>query len=83
MRNWKITENALMNLLTTYANHRVACERIIEEAESDEELVDLYDDPDYSHHAAYCHSSEEWMGAMGISPESNFVEEILEKERRR
>lgn len=80
MRNFKITENALTNLIISYSDHKLMCEAY--EAEYDLDC-DLYNDPDYSHHAAYCHAFEEWMRAMGISPESNFVTGIIEKERQR
>ena len=74
MKEFKITNTAMENLIHTYADHKIACEEIEKECEYD---FDLYDDPDYSHHAAYCHASEEWMSAIGISPNSNFVNNII------
>ena len=87
MKEFKITENALRNLITTYAVHKLQAQEI---EKTNEFFADkfgneenLYDDPDYQSEMAFCASSEEWMRAIGISPESNFVEEIIEKERER
>lgn len=78
-KEFKITENAVKNLLATYSSHKIMCDDY--ENEMDEE--DLYTDADYSHHLACCATAEDWMRAIGIHPESNFVMEIIEKERER
>ena len=79
MKEFKITNAAIENLIRTYANHKLACEEL------EKKLVNMlfakYDDLAYAHHAAYCHASEEWMSAIGISPNSNFVNNIIEEER--
>lgn len=81
MREFTITENAIKNLISTYANHKVKAEKVLEENDYDEEL--LYDDVDYQFNMGCCHTAEEWMRSIGISPESNFVQEIVNKEKER
>ena len=79
-KEFTISYNAVVNLLHDYASHKLMCE----EYEGDEryEEYDLYDDAEYSHHAACCATAENWLRAIGISPESNCVQEIIEKERK-
>lgn len=79
MREFKITENAVKNLITTYADHYLMCEELENEIDED----DLYDDADYSHHSACCATAEDWMRVIEIHPESNFVIDIINKERER
>lgn len=74
---FKITENAIRDLLTTYADHYLMCKNIEKETDDD----DLCDDADYAHHKACCCTAEQWMRAVGIHPESNYVMEIINKER--
>ena len=74
-----LTENALKNLVSTYADHKVQKEKYLEDVDYDEYL--LKEDIDYQFYVAYCHAAEEWMRAIGIHPESNFVTDIIEKER--
>lgn len=76
-REFRITENAVKNLLYDYAKHRAMYKFI--ELKSDPE--DLYDDAEYTYHKACCNTAETWMRTLGISPESNFVMEFVERER--
>ena len=79
MRTFTITENAVKNLLSIYADHYL----MAEEMEKDTEEYDLYDDADYAHHKACCYIGEDWMRGIGINPQSNYVMEIINKERER
>ena len=74
-----LTENALKNLISTYAHHKIICEEYQVEYEDDYSI--LFDSTAYAHRSACCQTAEEWMNVLGISPESNFVAEIIEKER--
>lgn len=64
-RTFTLTENAVKNLISSYAYHRVSLEK----------------NGNYNYHVAACATAENWMRAIGIDPESNFVMEIIEKER--
>jgi hypothetical protein len=75
-----LTKNAIKNLVSTYAIHYVMCKEYEENDLYDE--IDLYDDVEYSHHKAYCAAAEEWMRAIGIDHQSNFVMEIIEREKK-
>lgn len=81
MREFTITENAIKNLISTYADHKVQVEKTLEENDYDEEL--LYDDVDYQFNMGCCQTAEDWMRTIGISPESNFVQEVVDRERER
>lgn len=74
-KKYTLTENALKNLVSTYASHRIACEEFDKE--------DDLDNPEYLFDLACCQTAEDWMRAIGIHPESNFVTDIIEKERER
>lgn len=78
-RTFTLTENAIRSLVITYADHKLMAENYLKDTDED----DLYDDAEYAHHMACCATAEEWMRAIGIDPESNFVMEIIEKERGR
>jgi len=80
-KEFKISYNAVVNLVHTYAVNKISAEDYFNNSIAFCDEDDLYDDPDYAHHMAYCYASEEWMRAIGISPESNFVQNIIDKER--
>ena len=63
-----LTENAIRNLVSTYASHKVMLED-----------DDCYGS-EYEFHSGCCQTAENWMNTLGISPYSNFVTEIIEKE---
>ncbi len=69
-----IPVNLLKKLIATYANHKLICE----EYELDEDPVL---DFEYDIHHSCCETAENWMRAFGIDPMSNFVTDIIEKER--
>lgn len=79
MKTFTITENAVKNRIFSYADHYLMCE----EMEKDTEEYDLYDDAEYAHHKACCQTNEDWMRGIGIDPQSNYVMEIINKERER
>lgn len=77
---FEITENVIKNKLISYASHKLMCE----EYENDDSFLynmEMDDEVEYARHKAYCEACEEWMRAIGIHPESNFVMEIIEKEK--
>ena len=78
-KTFTITENAVKNLINTYADHKLMCEWHEENIDEDE----LFDDPEYSHHSACCATAENWMKAIGISPSSNYVVSVINKKRER
>lgn len=79
--NLTITENSVINLINTYANHKIQMEEYLIENDYDGDM--LYDNADYQFHLACCETAEDWMRNIGISPASNFVQQIIEKERSR
>ena len=68
-----LTENAVTNLIYDYAHHRVNVENDEDGSCTETYGIDL----------VYCQAVEAWMNAIGISPQSNFVTEIINKERER
>ena len=64
-RTFTLTENAVKNLISNYAYHVLMCEK----------------NENYVRHVAACSMAEQWMRAIGIDPQSNYVTEIIEKER--
>lgn len=73
-RTFTITGNAVKNLINTYADHKLMCEWYEENMDEDE----LDFDVEYTYHSACCATAEDWMRAIGISPESNFVAKIID-----
>ena len=73
-----LTENAVKDLIATYADHKRQCMQFEEEVDYDE--YELENDIDYQFNMAYCHAAEEWMRAIGISQDSYFVQNIIHKE---
>ena len=67
------TENALKNLIYTYADHKLMCE----EYELDEDGIF---DSEYDIHHAHCETAEDWMRSLGIDPMCKFVSDIIEEE---
>ena len=79
MKNYTFTvsENALINLITDYAINKINCDR----------FYDVYEDGSYMGNPYYHKyyeaktEAEKWMSVLGISHNSNFVMEIVEKIR--
>jgi len=79
MKNYTFTisENALINLITDYAINIINCDR----------FYDVYEDGSYMGNPYYHkyyeakYEAEKWMSVLGISPDSNFVTDIVKKER--
>jgi hypothetical protein len=69
-REFKLTENAVKNLLSTYADHYLMRK----------EYEDCFGS-EWEFHNVACHIAEDWMRAIGIHPDSNFVQKIIEKEK--
>ena len=71
--NFTVPEITIRNLITVYAEHKLVCEKY--------ETDDTEYDADYDYHLGRCYEAETWMQALGISPDSNYVHDIYEKER--
>lgn len=80
-RTFTVTNNALTNVLVSYAGHKLAAEEYYNDALEFGKEDELYDDADYAHHTAYCAAAQEWMRMLGISPDCNFVSEIINHEK--
>lgn len=61
-----LTKTAILNLTVNYANQLLDTR----ESETTE---------DFAYATGFCAASELWLKALGISPESNFVKEIINK----
>ena len=59
-----LTKNAITNLIVNYADEFLRSR----EAETTE---------DYAYATGFCAAAESWMKTLGISPESNMVQDIL------
>ena len=68
-----VTETTLRNLITVYAEHKLVCEKY--------ETDDTEYDADYDYHLGNCYAAETWMSALGISPDSDYVHDIYEREK--
>lgn len=71
--NFTVPETTLRNLITVYADHKLVCKKY--------ETDDTEYDADYDYHLGRCYEAETWMRALGISPDSDYVHDIYEKER--
>lgn len=80
MKNYTFTisENALINLITDYAINRVDCEKFYEIYENGSYMGNPY----YHEYYKAKSEAEKWMSVLGISPNSNFVMDIVEKRKR-
>ena len=72
-----LTETALHSLISIYVDHKLA-KSVYEESEEYPETSG-----DYLFHCACCETAENWMRAIGIHPDSNYVGYIIDKESKR
>lgn len=69
----EITKNIIENMMITYVDHK----KMMMEYEKEQEEFKLEENPEYLFHKGCCETSEQWMRAIGVSPQCNFVTERL------
>lgn len=74
---FKISYNAMMNMIDTYASAKAFCLDREEECETDEEFDDLDNNPNYQYYYGKAEMAETWLQVCGISPESNIVQDKI------
>ena len=74
---FKISYNAMMNMIDTYASARAFCLDREEECANEEECWDLEDSPNYNYYRGKAEMAENWLRICGVSPESNIVQEKI------
>lgn len=77
--DFKITEKALEKLLHDYAYNYLAYEEYEKEMGNS---IDCDIDTYHVYNEACCRNTEDWMKAIGLHPESNYVKSIIEAERK-
>lgn len=70
----EITKNIIENMMIVYVDHKKM--KIEMENDNEDEEV-LYKNADYNFHRGCCETAENWMRAIGVSPECNFITERL------
>lgn len=65
----EITKNALENLMNTYVEHK----KIMIEFENEDDT----ENAEYTFHQGCCETAENWMRAVGVSPQCNYIMERL------
>lgn len=74
---FKISYNAMMNMIDVYADVKAFCLDREEECANEEEYWDLEDSPNYNYYRGKAEMAEKWLKICGISPESNIVQEKI------
>lgn len=74
---FKISYNAMMNMIDTYASSKAFCLDRETEYEIDEEFDDLDNNLNYQYYYGRAEMAEIWLRTCGISPESNIVQEKI------
>lgn len=74
---FKISYNAMMNMISMYASSKAFCLDRETECETDEEFDDLDNNPNYQYYYGRAEMVESWLTVCGISPESNIVQEKI------
>jgi len=74
---FKISYNAMMNMIDAYANVKAFCLDREEECANEEEYWDLEDSPNYNYYRGKAEMAENWLRVCGVSPESNIVQDKI------
>lgn len=74
---FKISYNAMMNMIDAYASVKAFCLDREEECANEEEYWDLEDSPNYNYYRGKAEMAEKWLKICGVSPESNIVQEKI------
>lgn len=65
----KITKNVIENMMLTYVDHK----KIVNEYQNEYNENELYEDGNYNFHLGCCETAENWMRAIGVSPQCDFI----------
>lgn len=76
---FKISYNAMMNMIDSYANSKAYCLDREEECGDEEEYWDLEDSPNYNYYRGQAEMAEQWLRVCGISPESNIIQNKIKE----
>lgn len=76
---FKISYNAMMNMIDTYASAKAFCLDREEECADEEEYWDLEDSPNYNYYCGKAEMAESWLRICGVSPESNIVQNRIKE----
>lgn len=71
---FKISYNAMMNMIDNYADAEAFCLDREEECIDEEEYEDLENSPNYNYYRGKAEMAESYLRVCGVSPESNIVQ---------
>lgn len=74
---FKISYNAMTNMIDIYASSKAFCLDRETECETDEEFDDLDNNPNYQYYYGKAEMAESWLTVCGVSPESNIVQDKI------
>lgn len=74
---FKISYNAMMYMIDTYANSKAFCLDRETECGTDEEFDDLDNNPNYQYYYGRAEMAERWLTVCGVSPESDIVQDKI------
>ena len=74
---FKISYNAMMNMIDEYARSKSFCLDRETECKTDEDFDDLNDNPNYLYYYGRAEMAEHWLILCGVSPASNIVQEKI------
>lgn len=74
---FRISYNAMLNMIDTYAISKAFCLDRETECETDEEFDDLDNNPNYQYYYGRAEMAESWLNLCGVSPQSNIVQEKI------
>lgn len=69
----EISRNVIENMMMVYIDHK----KILNEYESEMDEKEMEEDTNYNFHKGCCETAENWMRAVGVSPNCNFISERL------
>ena len=75
--DFKLSYNAIMNLIDAYADVKAFCLDREEECVNEEEYWDLEDSPNYNYYRGKAEMAENLLRVCGVSPESNIVQDKI------
>lgn len=76
---FKISYNAMMNIIDAYADVKAFCLDTEEECANEEEYWALEDSLNYNYYRGKAEMAENWLRVCGVSPESNIVQNTIKE----
>lgn len=76
---FKISYNAMMNMIDAYASVKAFCLDREEECANEEEYWNLEDSPNYNYYRGKAEMAESCLRVCGVSPESNIVQNRIKE----